>query len=69
MSTKRMETPVTPLVASARNLCRKLRVIHEDETYQAVWTMASMNGIDYTDDPKYDTELATLEKLLENFPE
>ncbi len=48
----------------ARELAEKLRAIHDDPLYQAVWASAHNHGINYANGPKYDKELEALEAAL-----
>jgi hypothetical protein len=53
------------LLAAARALCEKLRAIHDDPQYQAVWTLAYAHGDIYRDGPNYKTELEALEAEIQ----
>lgn len=52
------------LRTAAFDLCVRLREIHDDELYKAVWTSAMIHGIDYTKGPTYVRQLENLEDLL-----
>jgi hypothetical protein len=52
------------LLAAARALCERLKVIHDDPLYLSVWTSAWNHGINYENGPKYDKELEALEAAV-----
>ncbi len=52
------------LLFSAQSLCRKMRLIHEDHLFKSVWVSAQLHGIDYTNGPTYEDELAALEHYV-----
>jgi hypothetical protein len=52
------------LLAAARALCDKMRLIHDDPLYQAVWTCAWNHGVNYTHGPTYEHELKALEAAV-----
>lgn len=52
------------LLAAARSLCEKMRMIHDDPLYQSVWTCAWNHGVNYTHGPTYEHELKALEAAV-----
>lgn len=56
----------TRLLAAARGLCERLRVIHADELYKSVWFCAWNHGINYENGPTYTKELGALEAEIES---
>lgn len=53
------------LVVCADALTKKLREIHDDPRYMAVWTFWATHGMNYNG-PFYSDELASLEKVLQS---
>jgi hypothetical protein len=53
------------LLAAARALCERLRMIHDLPQYQAVWTLAYSHGDIYRDGPNYASELEILEHEIQ----
>lgn len=52
------------LLAAARSLCEKIRLIHDDPLYRAVWICAWNHGVNYTHGPTYEHELKALEAAV-----
>jgi hypothetical protein len=51
------------------DLVTKLRLIHRNPVYQAVWQSAMVHGIDYKGQPTYEAELNAAEQLLDLDPQ
>ena len=51
---------VKRVVSRARELCERLREIHDDPRYRAVWEIAQLHRGPY-DGPQYEAELLELE--------
>jgi hypothetical protein len=70
MDTPQNQTTIKPAVASsdllaaARSLCEKIRLIHDDPLYQSVWTCALKHGVSYRHGPTYEHELKALEAAV-----
>ena len=52
------------MLAAARSLCEKMRLIHDDPLYQYVWTCAWNHGVNYKHGPTYERELNALEAAV-----
>jgi chromosome segregation ATPase len=52
------------VLEKAKTLVDRLEFIHEDPLFKTVWFSAFNHGIDYTNGPKYDKELAELKEAL-----
>lgn len=55
---------MTTVREAAKALAAKLRAIHDDPKYKAVWVTAQLHSGSYSG-PQYGKELAALEKALE----
>lgn len=52
------------ILEKAKTLVDRIEFIHEDPLFKSVWFSAWNHGIDYTNGPKYDKELAALKEAL-----
>lgn len=49
---------------AAQTFVDRLKVIHDNPLYQTIWLSAANHGIDYSNGPKYEKELAALVEVL-----
>jgi len=67
MAVKRVVRDLTSHKAAlekAMALVERIEFIHADPLFRSVWFSAWNHGIDYTNGPKYDKELASLKEAL-----
>lgn len=52
------------LLSAAKNLSGKMKAIHNDPLYLAVWQSALSHGVNYSQGPTYEHELKALNKAI-----